>query len=472
MGLVDDSNARSAHVQCGGQALQLRCVCSLRTPRTAARETNQPLPQDFHTVPQPGLGHRAIHEPRGKVLGGSSSINAMVYIRGHALDFERWAHDEGARGWDYASVLPYFKRAQNHSLGADAYRGAKGPLQVKQVDPVTNPLFDVFEQAGVQAGYRRTTDVNGYSQEGFGKFDMTIGPDGTRWSAAKAYLRTAPRDRLTVVTKRTVKRVALDGKRAIGVVLDDDSVLRADREVVLCAGAFGSPQLLMLSGIGPGGHLKEAGVGDAVVDNAGVGANLQDHLEVYLQYKCTQPVTLYPVGNWTLRYLHRRVAVGLEWFARGTGLGASNQFETGGFVRSRAGVRHPDVQYHFIPGAVLGQLEFLPLHAFQVHVGTLRPTSRGSVRLASLDPKASLRIDPNFLGTEEDVRDMRAAARLADEVVQQAAFAPFRGERIRPSAAEVGSIQSDDVALDAWLKASSHSAYHVRCAPASCACSS
>ena len=218
----------------------------------------------------------------------------------------------------------------------------------------------------------------------------------------------------------------------------------------------------MLSGIGPANHLKEVGI-NPIVDNPDVGSNFQDHLEVYLQYRCKLPVTLYPVGNWSLRHLHRRIGVGLEWFIKGTGIAASNQFEMGGFIRSRAGIQHPDIQYHFIPGAVVGQKDFLPYHAFQIHAGTLRPTSRGTIRLASKNPASAPLIDPKFFDTQQDVEDLRAAARLADEIVQQTPFDNYRGERFRPELNVANDILKDDSRLDEWLRESSHSAYHPSC---------
>jgi choline dehydrogenase len=325
---------------------------------------------------------------------------------------------------------------------------------------------------------------------------MTVDPaSGTRCSTARAYLHPAlaearaGRRRLALHSRTLVRRVLFEGgagartggtastaaglaPRAVGVECEDLATgeifeLRASKEVVLSLGAVGSPQTLMLSGVGDATELRAAGLGaDALVlHSPRVGRNLQDHYEVYLQYLCTQPVSLFPVAQWSLRHAHTRVRVGLEWFLRGTGVCASNQFETGAFFRSAAGVRHPDVQVHFIPGAVLGQLEFLPHHAFQLHVGTLRPTSRGQLRLSSADPKAEPLIDPNFLATEEDRRDMRNAVRLSDEVVQTPAFAPFRGERLAPSPGVItGSIAaSSDEALDAWIRSSGHSAYHLSC---------
>ncbi len=438
---------------------------------------------NFFSVPQKGLDGRKVHQPRGKVLGGSSSINAMVYVRGHAMDFERWEKKQGADGWGYADCLPYFKKAQSFS-GLDQngdpadspYKGYDGPLKVTNYETKgsrNNVLFDVLEAAGKDAGYAITPDTNGFRQEGFGPFDMTVDPSsGTRCSAAAAYLHPAlksPKHKVDLFSRTLARRVIFDTEskkpRAIGVECEDlDSgeifELHAEKEVILSLGAVGSPQLLNLSGVGDTEKLGKVGITDVVHHNDQVGANLQDHLEVYLQYLCTQPVSMYPEAIWTLQYLHRRVKVGLEWFLRGTGLCASNLFETGAFIRSDAGIEHPDIQYHFIPAAVLGQLDVLPHHAFQIHVGTLRPTSRGSVDLASADPKDAPLIDPNFLNTEKDIADMRKAVRLADEIIQQPAFQSYKGARLAPGP-EL-DLENDD-AVDAWVRSSSHSAYHLSC---------
>ncbi len=441
---------------------------------------------DYYSTPQKGLKNRSVHEPRGKVLGGSSSINAMVYVRGHALDFERWEKKEGVKGWGYKDCLPYFKRAQGY-LGQDEtktespYRGSDGPLKVTSYESEksrTNILFNVLEKAGVEAGYPLTNDTNGYQQEGFGPFDMTIDAStGKRCSAAAAYLHPALKDssrNVELHTETTVRRVLFDENggekpRAIGVECQDGSTgeifeIHANKEVVLSMGAVGSPQVLMLSGIGDADELSKVGVKKIVHNNPNVGKNLQDHLEVYLQYLCTQPVTLYPVAMWTLQYLHKRVAVGLEWFLRGTGICASNQFETGAFIRSDKGIEHPDIQYHFIPGCVLGQLDFLPHHGFQIHVGTLRPTSRGSLSLQSTDPNKSPLINPNFLDTDKDIQDMMKAVRLADEVIQQPAFSSYKGARLAPGP-EL-DLHGDDAKLEEWIRSSSHSAYHLSCTAA------
>ncbi|GBG29503.1 Choline dehydrogenase, mitochondrial [Hondaea fermentalgiana] len=448
---------------------------------------------NYYTTPQKGLDGRSVHQPRGKVLGGSSSINAMVYVRGHALDFERWNESEGVSGWGYADVLPYFKRAQSFkSRDPDSdtdpspYRGYEGPLKVTNYESPksrTNVLFNVLEEAGAEAGYPVTKDTNGFMQEGFGPFDMTVDPDtGKRCSAAAAYLHPAMadparKDKLDIFLETLVHRVIFetdkeDGAvpRAVGVECEDTKTgeifhVMAEKEVILCMGAVGSPQTLMLSGIGDRDQLTEQGITDIIHHNPEVGKNLQDHLEVYLQYLCNLPVSLYPVAAWTVRHLHDRLGVGIEWFLRGTGVCASNQFETGAFIRTDKGHKHPDIQYHFIPGCVVGQLEVLPHHGFQIHVGTLRPTSRGTIRLASSDPKAAPLIDPNFLGTQQDVDDMRKAVRLADELIQQPAFQPYKGKRHAPDPeldTQNVSKENDD-AIDTWVRQSSHSAYHLSC---------
>jgi len=439
---------------------------------------------DYHTNSQPGLNNRLLHQPRGKVLGGSSSINAMVYVRGHPEDYERWEKEQGVKGWGYKNVLPYFKKAQTFDGRGESdeekkdnkYRGRDGPLQVTSYarGTRTNELFDALEQSGLDAGYKYTHDTNGYNQEGFGPFDMTIDKkSGVRCSAATAYLHPAmndPKRDLEVKTSTLCRRVIFEQGRAVGIECEDTTTgevfeMRAKKEVILSLGAVGSPHLLMLSGVGDQKELQKHGIHHNVLHNPHVGANLQDHLEVYLQYLSKLPVSLYPVAAWTIRHLHKRVAVGAQWFLNGSGIGASNQFETGAFFRSDAGIKHPDVQIHFIPGCVVGQLDFLPQHGFQLHVGTLRPTSRGSITLASSNPKIAPIIDPQFLTTEKDIRDMRNAVRLSDELVQQPAFAKYKSDRFAPSHKQVSSdiARASDEEIDSWVRSSSHSAYHLSC---------
>jgi choline dehydrogenase len=405
----------------------------------------------YHTEPEPGLGGRSLHTPRGKVLGGSSSINGMVYIRGNPFDFERW-QEEGARGWGYADVLPYFRRAETREAGGDAYRGDRGPLQTRY-GSLENPLHAAWLAAGEEAGYPLTEDINGRQQEGFGRFDMTVGR-GQRCSAAVAYLHPArARPNLTVLSGSLATRILLEGGRAVGVEFHRGGALRsarARREVIVSGGPINSPQLLKLSGIGPAAELESQGI---PVRHAlpGVGENLQDHLEFYFQVACREPVTLYSVMNPIAK-----AWIGARWLLTRTGLGATNHFETGGFIRSRAGVRYPDIQYHFLPLAVAydgssGASE----HGFQAHVGPMRTNSRGWVRLRSADPRDPPRILFNYLSTPEDMQEMRACVRLTREVFAQPAFARWRGREIQP-----GEGVQSDADIDAFVRRHVESAYH------------
>jgi choline dehydrogenase len=408
----------------------------------------------YHTEPQPHMDMRRMYWPRGRVLGGSSSLNAMVYVRGHALDYERWA-EQGARGWSYAEVLPYFRRAQTHQKGPDDYRGGDGPLCV-QNGAMANKLFQAFIEAGRQAGYPVTPDMNGYQQEGFGPMDMTI-HQGRRWSAATAYLRPArARPNLTVRTSAFTTRVVVEHGRAVGVEYRQNGqaqIARAEREVILAGGAINSPQLLMLSGIGPADHLRKVGV-KPVHDLPGVGQNLQDHLELYVQHACTQAITLHSVNNPITR-----VRAGVEWFLFKTGLCVSAHLEAGAFIRSEAGVRHPDLQFHFLPSVVNDHGRVASTcHAFQVHVGPMRATSVGELRLKSADPGEHPLLQPNYLSTERDRWEMRAAVRHAREVFAQKAFDPFRGPELQP-----GPDARSDAEIDAFVRARADSAYHPSC---------
>ena len=409
---------------------------------------------DYWTEPQPNLAGRRMHWPRGKVLGGSSSINGMAYVRGHALDYERWAQEDPALAhWSYANVLPYFRKAEAREKGADAYHGGDGPLKVS-TGVAQNPLYRAWVEAGVQAGYDRTEDQNGYQQEGVGTMDMTV-HKGRRWSTAQGYLRPAmSRPNLTVRTGVSTLEIILEGSRARGVVVADatDGLERlfAEREVILCAGAIGSPHLLMLSGIGNADELKAAGVTPRH-DLPGVGENLQDHLEIYVQQESREPITLYSALNPVAK-----VKIGLEWYLRKTGLGATNHFETGGFIRSRAGVRHPDLQYHFLPMAVrYDGRNPSDRHGYQAHVGPMRSKSRGKMRLASADPAAHPLIDPRYMSHPEDWEEMRAAVRLTREIFAQPAFDRFRGKELAP-----GPDVRTDAEIDAWVAANCESAYH------------
>ena len=409
----------------------------------------------YHSEPEPGMDGRRMYCPRGRVLGGSSSVNGMAYVRGHARDYDRWAQGEGMRGWSHADCLPYFKRAEGLDIGGDDYRGDDGPLRVT-AGKMRNPLFQAWVEAGRQAGYPVTEDMNGAQQEGVGRMDMTVG-GGRRCSAARAYLHPArSRDNLSIITKALVSRVMIEEGRAVGVELIRAGAMekvRATREVILCGGAINSPQLLMLSGIGPADHLRAFGI-DVIADRPGVGDNLQDHLEIYVQYACTQPISLYGAQN-----PFRKMLVGMEWIVVRTGLGATSHFEAGGFIRSRAGVEHPDLQYHFLPIAMnYDGTNPQDTHGFQAHVGPMRPTSRGHVRLKSADPREAPKILFNYMMTEGDRAEMRAAVRLTREIMQQPAFDGLRGAELAPGP----DVESDE-AIDAFVRARAESAYHPSC---------
>jgi choline dehydrogenase len=405
----------------------------------------------YETLPEPHLGGRRLHTPRGKGLGGTSSINGMVYVRGNPLDFERW-EEEGAAGWGYRDVLPYFRRAETRAEGGDAYRGDEGPVQTRY-GALTNPLHAAWLRAAKEAGYPVTADINGFQQEGFGRLDMTVGA-GRRSSAANAYLRPAMRRaNLAVKTHALATRVIFEGRRAAGVAYrrgGEAHVATARREVVLAGGAINSPQLLKLSGVGPAEELRGHGI-ELVHDLPGVGENLQDHLEFYLQVASKQPVTLYSVMNPLAK-----AVIGARWLLTHDGLGATNHFETGGFIRSRPGIRYPDIQYHFLPMAVSYDGSSLAKeHGFQAHVGPMRSKSRGQVRLASADPTDKPLIQFNYMSHPDDWVEMRACLRLTREIFAQPAFAPFAGRELQP-----GEDVASDEEIDDFIRAKVESAYH------------
>ena len=408
----------------------------------------------YESEPEPHLDGRRIVCPRGKVLGGSSSINGMVYVRGNPLDFERW-EEEGAKGWGFRDVLPYFRRAERFAGGADAYRGGEGPLTIAR-GRKSNPLYGAFIEAGRQAGYAVSLDLNGERQEGFGALDMTV-RDGVRASAANAYLKPAmKRPNLSVLTHALATRVAFEGRRAIGVHYrrhGRERMATARREIILSGGPINSPQLLKLSGVGPARELRAFGI-NVVADRPGVGENLQDHLELTVQVASKQPITLFSHAG-----LLGRALVGAEWLMRGRGLGASNHFEAGGFIRSRAGIRYPDIQFHFLPMAVAYDGSTLAReHGFQAHVGPMRSKSRGSVRLKSADPAEAPRIAFNYMSHPDDWTEMRACVRLTREIFAQGAFDPYRGREIKP-----GPQCVSDEAIDAFVREHVESAYHPSC---------
>lgn len=409
----------------------------------------------YESEPEPHLNGRRLNCPRGKGLGGSSSINGLVYVRGNALDFERWKDEDGASGWGYADVLPYFKRAEGRAEGGDEYRGGDGPLSTSY-GPLDNPLHRAWLDAAQQAGYSLTEDYNGYRQEGFGRMDMTV-REGTRCSAAKAYLYPArKRPNLSVIQHALATRILFEGQRAVGIEFEQGGQtrqLRANREVILSGGPINSVQLLKLSGIGPADELRQYGI-DVRANRPGVGANLQDHLEFYFQMACTQPITLYGKAS-----LFGKAMVGAQWLFLRSGVGASNQFESCGFIRSRAGIKYPDIQYHFFPMAINYDGSSLASeHGFQAHVGPMRSKSRGSVTLRSGDPHDKPKILFNYMSHPDDWMDMRACVRLTREIFQQPAFAPFRGREIQPGADCV-----TDEAIDAFIAEHVESALHPSC---------
>ena len=408
----------------------------------------------YETEPEPHLGGRRMHTPRGKVIGGSSSINGMVYVRGNPMDFERW-EEEGAAGWGYAHVLPYFRRAETREEGGDAYRGGEGRLHTRY-GPLRNPLHAAFLEAARQAGYPLTDDINGGRQEGFGRMDMTV-HNGRRWSAANAYLKPAmARPNLRVVTHALAGRILFEGRRAAGVAYrrgGTEHRVTARREVILSGGPINSPQLLKLSGIGAAEELRALGV-PVVHDIPGVGENLQDHLEFYLQMECIQPVTRYSVMNPLAK-----AAIGARWLLAKDGLGATNHFESCGFIRSRPGIRFPDIQFHFLPLAVAYDGSTMAEgHGFQAHVGPMRSKSRGHVRLRTPDPADKPVIRFNYMSHPDDWTEMRACVRLTREIFAQAALAPFAGRELQPGADVV-----TDEAIDAFVRAKAESAYHPSC---------
>jgi len=406
----------------------------------------------YTSEPEPYLDNRRLSHPRGRVLGGSSSINGMMYVRGHAGDYDRWAQS-GCRGWSYADVLPYFRRAENNQRKADAYHGKDGPLRVTTPNGSAGVLADAFIEAGQQAGYPYTPDCNGAQQEGFGPNDRTT-HDGKRWSTARGYLDPVRgRPNLTIVTGALALEILIDGNRATGITYaagGERSTAHAEREILLCGGAINSPQLLQLSGIGPAELLQRLGI-PVKHDLPGVGANLSDHPDIVIQHRCKQPVTLAPKARPPGKYL-----TGLQWFLAKSGPAASNHFEAGGFIRSRAGIEHPDLQFTFMPLAVMpGTVETRAEHSFQVHIDLLRPESLGTVEARSADPRQPPAIRFNYLQSPRDREDFRVSVALLREILAQKALDPYRGEELFPGP----DVRSAD-AVDAWVRQALETCYH------------
>ncbi|MCI1047836.1 choline dehydrogenase, partial [Caballeronia zhejiangensis] len=411
----------------------------------------------YETEPEPHMNNRRMECGRGKGLGGSSLINGMCYIRGNALDYDNWASMPGLENWSYLDCLPYFRKAETRDIGPNAYHGGDGPVHVTTSKPGNNPLFAAMVEAGVQAGYPRTEDLNGYQQEGFGPMDRTVTAKGRRASTARGYLdRAKHRAGLTIVTHAITDRVLFSGKRAIGVAYlhgGQRVTAHVRREVLVCSGAIASPQLLQRSGVGRSDWLNELEI-PVVHDLPGVGENLQDHLEMYMQYECKEPASLYPALQWW-----NQPAIGLEWMLNGTGIGASNQFEAGGFIRTRDEDLWPNIQYHFLPVAInYNGSNPIKMHGFQAHVGSMRSPSRGRVKLKSRDPNAHPSILFNYMADPLDWREFRDAIRITREIMRQPALARYRGRELHPS----DDLQSD-AELDAFVRAKAETAFHPSC---------
>ena len=447
--LSEDSRCTVLLVECGGsdRSVFIRMPSALGIPMNRKKYN-----WGFQSVPEPYLNNRRMNCPRGKVLGGTSSINGMVYVRGHAHDYDEWEAC-GAVGWNYQNCLPYFKKLENHQCLNSEYSGRNGPVAISGGNNMRNPLYRAFIDAGVNAGYRETGDYNGYRQEGFGQKFMNV-DRGVRASTSHAYLKEArKRNNLTLLKHALVKKITFSEKVATGIqceISGSTHEFTARREVILCAGAIGSPHLLQVSGVGPKAVLQEAGI-KLLHSLPGVGENLQDHLEFNFQYRCKQPISL----NSELG-LFKKALIGARWLLFKTGLGRTNHFESCAFIRSRAGVKWPDIQYHFLPGAITydGGVAFKG-HGFQVHVGHNKPTSRGHVRAISADIKQHPKILFNYLATEHDRQGFRDCVNLTREIMNQPAMDAYRGEVIQPSA----EVQNNEQ-VDAFIRESVDSAYH------------
>ena len=413
----------------------------------------------YETDPEPYMNNRRMECGRGKGLGGSSLINGMCYIRGNAMDYDGWAKAPGLEDWSYLDCLPYFRKAETRDIGANNYHGGDGPVSVTTPKAGNNPLFHAMIEAGMQAGYPRTDDLNGYQQEGFGPMDRTVTPKGRRASTARGYLDQARgRSNLTIVTHALTDRILFNAKRAVGVAyLQGDSneptIVHARREVLLCSGAIASPQILQRSGVGAAELIRELDV-ELVHDLPGVGENLQDHLEMYLQYACKQPVSLYPALQWW-----NQPKIGAEWMFLGKGVGASNQFEAGGFIRSRPEFEWPNIQYHFLPVAInYNGSNAVKEHGFQAHVGSMRSPSRGRVRAKSKDPRQHPSILFNYMSHDQDWQEFRDGIRITREIMSQVALDPYRGRELSP-----GVNVNSDAELDEFVRQHAETAFHPSC---------
>ncbi|AOM40943.1 choline dehydrogenase [Xenorhabdus hominickii] len=413
----------------------------------------------YETDPEPHMNNRRMECGRGKGLGGSSLINGMCYIRGNAMDFNNWAAQPGLEDWSYLDCLPYFRKAESRDIGENDYHGGNGPVSVTTPKSGNNELFHAMVEAGIQAGYPRTADLNGYQQEGFGPMDRTVTPKGRRASTARGYLDQArSRANLTIMTHALTDTLKFAGKKAVGVSFyqGNSSTLtqaKARKEILLCAGAIASPQILQRSGIGPEEILNELAI-PVVHVLPGVGQNLQDHLEMYLQYECLKPISLYPALKW-----YNQPTIGAEWLLKGTGIGASNQFEAGGFIRTSEKFAWPNIQFHFLPVAInYNGSNAVNQHGFQAHVGSMRSPSRGRVKIKSRDPRQHPSILFNYMSAAQDWQEFRDAIRITREIMAQPALAPYCGYEISPGA----EIQTDGQ-LDTFIREHAETAFHPSC---------
>ncbi|MCG8643704.1 MAG: choline dehydrogenase [Desulfobacterales bacterium] len=411
----------------------------------------------YETQPEPFMHNRRIFHGRGKVLGGSSSINGMIYIRGNAMDYEKWAADPGMEDWDYAHCLPYFKKAENRLKGPDAYHGTDGPL-VLETGPCKNPLFSAFLNAAEQAGYPLTDDINGYQQEGFGAFDRNI-QDGRRLSAARAYLHPVLKQRpnLDVICRALTTKIRFDGKRAVGVEFVKGKSSRPETvtggEVISCGGAVNSPQILQLSGVGNAKELSALDI-DVVHELPGVGENMQDHLEVYVQHRSKKPVSMNPALKWW-----KKPYIGYQWLFHRKGAAATNHFEAGGFIRSNDEVAYPNIQFHFLPLAIrYDGSQPSQEHGYQVHVGPMYSDAKGTVKIRSKDPRQHPALIFNYLSTDQDRREWVEAIRCARDIMNQRAFDEFNGGEISPGPL----VETDREILD-WVARDAETALHPSC---------
>ena len=451
--LGKDPNVRILVLEAGPMD---RSLWMLRMPAALAEPMkSEKYNWNYQTEPEPYLDNRRLTYPRGRVVGGSSSINGMVYLRGNPQDYDAWARTNGLEHWSYAHCLPYFKKMETSAHGPSAYRGGDGPLKVT-IPAADNPLFQAYIEAGKQAGLGYTEDVNGFKQEGVCKFERSTFK-GVRSSASRRYLHPArEKGNIDLLTKVRVSRIVLEGRRAVGVgVIENgiERIIRADREVILSAGAFNSPQILMRSGIGPAGEIAAHGI-NVLHELPGVGQNLQDHLDLLVQHHCLKPVSFYPA---TTRL--GRLKTGAEWLLFKRGIGATNVWEAGSFFKSRPDVPYPNLQHHFTPLAVsYDGAEKIEGHGFQIHLSQMRPRSRGWVKLRSADPFAPPRIRFNHLKDAEDRQELREGIHITRHVIAQRAFDPYRGPEVAP-----GAGLTSDADLDRFARAKCETSHHPSC---------